>query len=808
MVATGLAIEGIPPARYANTLAEACIQLPHAVVLALDDYHLITAPDIHAVIAHLIRHTSSRLHLVIVARHDPPLSVPLLRARQQLAEVRAGDLRLTDAEAANLLQQRVAEALAPELVSVLQARTEGWVAGLQLAAASLKQVSQAEFLASFRRHESMHLIDFFVDEVLDHAPAEVREFMLKTALVARFNVDLAALMTESDVSVSSKILDYLRRANLFLVSLDDTGVWFRYHHQFRAMLVNRSARLLSSEIRSSIRGAAIEWLASHGWIDEALAEYSADGRWDSAADLVEADRHPLQNRHEWHLLWRRLQQLPDAVVAQRPGLLLAKAWILHINYRYAAMSTAVEQAACLLSAAPSSAGSLPVEILWGEINILRAAHFMLDVSGEQQVALLQETLTVLAPVGKYECVRGFTFVALANALLAVGGYEAAYRQVMREITAVDLGSARYQVRLYHVLAIIAFYDASLAEMKQTSSRYLQVALELELPLPMAWARFGLGWCHFQNCDPAEDIFAILHPVYQRIQSVHLHTALLALPMLVAAAVECGRDEDIRHIMEQMAQLAMVRENILALDEIAASTAYAALLRQDRFAASAWASEFMAAKLSILTESNDLWLRKEMMVICVKILLVTGSHAQLLQSIESLQLVVDYARRRGIKVDILQCAVLLACCYWRTNQPVKALDWMQQALDIGMPRGFRRVYFEQGAVLAEILYALLQRRAGAEAASTLLAEYGAWSGARKSGAPAPPSANGAAIHVLTEREMEILALLADHLSNKEIATRLNISSITVRNHTSNIYSKLDVNSRRSAVARARTLHLLA
>ncbi len=342
-VATGITVQGVPPANYANSLADACLNLPCEVVLVLDDYHLITAPDIHAVLAHCIQYASSKLHLVIVTRHDPALPIARLRARQQLAEVRADDLRLTDAEASALLALRLPNAASPALVAVLQARTEGWAAGLQLAAASLSREPDGEFLDHLRRHENLHVADFLIDEVLDHASVPAKEFLLKTALVARFNVELAATMTGFAASTCGDIVEQLRKQNMFLVVLDRDGTLFRYHHEFRAMLQNRAVVMYPVDSIGAIRRDAIDWLLSHGWIDEAIDEYIAECIWDQAADLVETDRHRLQNSQEWDHLWRRISCLPDEVVARRPGLLLAKAWILQIYGRYAAMALLAEQ---------------------------------------------------------------------------------------------------------------------------------------------------------------------------------------------------------------------------------------------------------------------------------------------------------------------------------------------------------------------------------------------------------------------------------------------------------------------------------
>ena len=491
MMATGIAIQGITPHQYANSLAEACLNLPYEAVLVLDDYHVITKPEIHAVLALLIKHASSRLHLVVTARHDPPLPISRLRAQQQLVEVRADDLRLTDTEAAAFLQLRLLDAPSPELLSILQARTEGWVAGLQLAAASLNQEQQDEFLAHFRHSDSTYVMDFLIDEVLEHAPADIRIFLLKTALVERFTANLAAVMTELDSVECGQLLARVRYANLFVVPSEGDPTWYRYHHQFRSMLLNRARLVLAGEEIAAIRRTAALWLVSHGWVDEAIAGYVAEGEWDRAAELIEADRHALQNRQQWYLLWRRLSRLPESVIAQRPGLLLARAWILQVDGRYAAMLAVVEQAASLLASEVPCVEVIPSQVLWGEICALRSAWFFAEVPLEGRLALLQEALGLLSPAHQYGWARGYAFISLVHVMFGLGERDAAHRRITEEIEAAATDSGQFLVRLYHALATLEYLDGSLSELYQVGLRYLQLAMRHALPMPAAWARFAI-----------------------------------------------------------------------------------------------------------------------------------------------------------------------------------------------------------------------------------------------------------------------------------------------------------------------------
>lgn len=806
-VATGLDLEAMPAEQYTNALAEACLKLPHPVVVVLDDYHLIAQPGIHAVLLHLIQYASDKLHLVIVTRHDPPLRIARLRAQNQVAEVRSANLRLTEQETEEFLKIRLAQRQPAELVATLQARTEGWLAGLQLAATAIRGLEDlAEFASDLQRHDSLYVMDYLVDEVLSLQGEQVQAFMLKTALLVRFNVELAAQVTQCDVATCRRILDELRRQNLFLVVLDDEQGWFRYHRQFQAMLVDRARAMLSPAAIDAMRSDAARWLADHGWIDEALTEYVAHRQWEQAADLVEADRQRLQNAEEWHQLWRRISSLPEDVVAQRPDLLVAQAWILQVHDRLATIPSLLDQAEALSWASAAIPHLTPADQLQGEILALQGSWIFPRTPAEQRLDCLHKALSLL-PARECGWVRGFAWIQLAYIMVSQGQRDVAYRRLMQEIETAGPGQDVYLTRLHHALATIAYRDGTLNELQEIGLRYRQLATMNNLTMAKAWADFAVGWVHYQRCEPTLAMEALL-PVFDQPYRVHMETMILALVALVPVAAELGRGEEARRLLEHASRIALERKNIAAADELSALVALAALLRQDRQKAMAWAEGFIQAGFqSAGAKRRDPDVSSQVPVFA-RIALASGRAGYVQLALEFLQNYVNLYQVRGNKSHVVNGAVLLACCLWRNSQPVQALRTMQLAVDIGWPRGFRCPFFEQGREVAPMLYAMIQRGMSAEAASTLLAEYGTWSARSKGFLTIDDITAQDAIVPLSEREMEVLDLLAQRLTNKEIARRLDISPLTVRNHTSSIYSKLQVASRKQAVAQAELLGLLS
>jgi LuxR family maltose regulon positive regulatory protein len=639
----------------------------------------------------------------------------------------------------------------------------------------------------------VYVTDYLFDEVLRHQPDDVKDFLLKTALLTRFTVQLAAQVTQQDNAVCRRTVDQLRQENLFIVALDSQNLWYRFHHQFHAMLADRARAAFSADVTMAIRRDGARWLASHGYVDEALAEYIADKHWDEAADLVEVERQRLHNGEHWNLLGQRISHLPDDVVAHRPALILSQAWILQVNDRMAAIPPLVEQAETLVSTTPL-AGVTSRELLQGEILALRGSWIYPKTPVEQRISYLDQALPLL-PASEAPWLRGFVYINLADLLVGEGQVDLAYHRVNQEIEATGPGQELYQTRLHHALGTIAIRDGMASDLLQIGLRFRYLATKAAMKNSLGWANLDVGWAHYQRRELGQAIEALLH-VFDQPYSVHLEAMILALVALVPVAAELGRDDEASALVEQTSRIALERANIAAVEELAALSAYAALLRHDTQAALAWAERYAQSGFrAIGGQRRDPHVSVRVPAFA-KIALAQGFKTLLKEAIKLLEPYTSLYRARGHKGSAAHGAVLLACCYWRAGQTDQALKAMQLAVDLAWPLGLRAAFYEPGAEIASLLYAMIQRGISAEAASSLLAELTAWRDPVPKAVQQDEDRNaGLAIVPLSEREAEILALLAAHLSNKEIAHRLGISPITVRNHTSSIYTKLNVTSRK-------------
>jgi LuxR family transcriptional regulator, maltose regulon positive regulatory protein len=369
------------------------------VVLVLDDYHLIRAPTVHASVSFLLQHLPSCLQLVLASRADPPLPMARLRANGQLAEVREADLRFTATEAAELLRTAVAAELPEAAVVLLADRTEGWVAGLQLAALSLQGHPDIDVFVQSFSGSHRYILDYLTEEVLDRQPQDLRTFLLETSVLERLSAPLCDAITGR--ADSQRLLEQIQRANLFLVPLDEARGWWRYHHLFADLLRARLTQDHPDRV-TELHQAAAAWHEAQGLADEAVRHALAAGDATPAARLIEQHFDALVGRREDATLRRWLEALPAELVATRPRLCLAQAFWALIGGR-------VDEVERLVDAAERGAAAVadePYEPSVGReasllanvpavITRMRAAVAQLRGNPEQSVVFAHQTLAAL-----------------------------------------------------------------------------------------------------------------------------------------------------------------------------------------------------------------------------------------------------------------------------------------------------------------------------------------------------------------------------------------------------------------------------
>jgi LuxR family maltose regulon positive regulatory protein len=784
------------------------------VLLVLDDYHLIDARPVHASLGFLLEHLPPGLHLVLASRADPPLPLARLRAGGQLAELRTADLRFSEQEAAALLRESAGADLPAAAVAALTARTEGWVAGLRLAALSLRgQTDPAGFVAAFSGSHR-YVLDYLTEEVLDRQHEEVRTFLLETSLLERLSGGLCDAVTGR--ADSRAMLERVERAGLFLVPLDEVRGWWRYHHLFAGLLRARLQQQRPGRVVPLHRAAAA-WCEDHGLPGDAVRHALAAGDPAWAARLVERYADAFLLRSEDATLQRWLAALPAGLAGSRPRLLLAQARLALLSHRVEAAEVALDAADRALAGAAGVAGE-PFEPSVG-----RAASHLANVPaaialGRTLLAALQgdagRAITfarrTLAEAGEGE----WLLTSHANGYLGVAEW---LRGRLAEAERA-LSSGIAQGRAAGQPAMTAWVYKDLGQVQRAQGRLdaaagtcrqaLQdAAAASRTALPAAGiAHVGLAEVAYQR----NELDTALRHVSEGIGACRQmnFTQPLAAGLATLAWIRQARGDTAgaREAMEEAGQAGPGPGVAGLLNPVPAQRARLQLAQGDVAAAAQWTT---AAGLS---PDETGYPREPEHLVLARVLLARDRPGAALALLQRLHAAAVSQDRAGsvIEIGALQALALAAA-----GQENAAVDALAGALTLACPQGYVRVFADEGPPMAALLGALVAAQRAEQAAARgvplgclarVLAAFG--------GKPAAPGAGrGAAAAVpglaeqLTARESQVLALLAAGAPNPRIAEQLVVSLDTVKKHVSHLLAKLGAANRTEAVTRARQLGLI-
>jgi LuxR family transcriptional regulator, maltose regulon positive regulatory protein len=802
-------LESPPLDAVLATLLNELGTLPHDVVLVLDDYHAIDARDIHEGMTFLLDHLPPQLHLVLATRADPPLPLARLRARGELVELRAADLRFTPAEAATFLNEAMRLDLAAADVAALEARTEGWIAGLQLAALSLQGRADATgFIAAFAG-DDRYVLDYLADEVLARQPATVRDFLLHTAILDQLSGPLCATVTGRDDG--GALLAALERGNLFVVPLDDKRRWYRYHHLFADVL---RAHLLAEQPGRvpELHRRASDWYERHDLPDAAIRHALAAGDAAHAADLVErAGPAMARSRQEATLLgW--LQALPADQVRRRPVLSVWYAHILLAGGELAGVEDHLRNAERWLDTptARREGSAVPAEAmvvvdeeefrrLPGRIAVARAGQALARGDAAAAVTHARRVLD-LVPADDH-LGRGGAAGFLGLAAWASGDLEAAHRTYAEGMAHLRLaGNIADVIGGAVVLANIRLAQGRLHEALHTYEGGLQLAAEHGTPTMRGTADMHVGLAELHREWGELDV-ATQH--LRRAEEQGEHTGFPPHPYrwrVAAARLQAAQgDLDGALALLHAAEPLYVSDFSPDVRPIAALKARV-WRAQGRLAdAIAWARERDLSpddELGYLVEYEHLTLARVLLA-CDARDRVRRPEGAVLGLLARLLRVAEAGGRMGSVIEVL---ALQARAHRARGDLPAALASLERALALAEPEGYVRLFSDEGPPMAALLAAAAKQGIARPYVRRLLAAAGT--------VEESTPANQDLIEPLSERELAVLRLLATDLDGPAIARELLVSPNTMRTHTKNIYGKLGVNNRRAAVRRAEELQLLS
>jgi LuxR family maltose regulon positive regulatory protein len=785
---------------------------PLSFALVLDDYHTITELPVHEAVNFLLERQPPQMHLVIASRQDPPLPLSRLRGRGQVTEIRQRDLRFTLEEATRFLNQSMGLNLETTEVASLGAHTEGWIAGLQMAAIALQSRiadggtdSVRRFVDSFSgRHH--FILDYLTDEVLAHQPEPIYRFLLRTSVLDRMcgplcdallEVDDQAQHPISNIQSSREVLEYLEHANLFLVPLDDERKWYRYHRLFAQLL---RARLQEAEpdLTPELHLRAATWYDQNALPVKAVHHALAIPDFDLAAEVIERAIFQVTTWSSvtvaMFLEW--LEALPDDVVRARPRLQLFASRVFYLTGQRERTGRILQE---LEASLHDGSASPDAKSLLGSVFADRASYAAVRGDVRQATEFAHRALTYVPEDDVMMRMRVSAVLGLAHFRAGnVSDAGRAFSQAIAAARTAGLGFAA--VNLVCSLAEVEIVQGQLGQALQTCGQAMEMAIVDGARTSVAGlAGLELGKILYERNDLPTAERHVLESLDLLVRSGTTDSFGLGHALLARIRQARGDDDGAMAAIQRAVQIAQGFDIARISTLIAAHRTRIWLAQGKLELAGRWARDYEGlGEVEYLREFEDLTL--------ARVLLAQDKPAEALAVLDTLLLPAEAAGRMGTAIEILALRALALQALGEPSAssgraPGEALEALKRALQLAEPEGYARAFIDAGEPMAHLLRQAARHGIAPNYVGRLLAALGARTRDQTE------IDMSSLVEPLSDREIEVLGLLAEGLSNAEIAQRLFISLPTVKSHTRNIYGKLGVHSRKEAVVQARALGIL-
>lgn len=766
-----------------------------------DDYHLIENAAIHKHMVFLVEHLPPNVHLVLTSRRDPALPLARWRARRQLVEIRSNDLRFTPEESTDFFNRLMQLDLSTGEIEALANRTEGWIAGMQLAALSIKDASdRAGFITAFTGSHR-YIIDYLAEEVLNQQTEPVREFLLSTSLLDRMCGALCDALTGHDDG--QEMLERLEQANLFIVPLDENRHWYRFHQLF-ANVLQAHLKLTHPDRVNEYHRRAAGWFASRGIYPEAVRHALLGEHYELAAQLIEAVAGVLlrQGASVSLILW--LDAMPDDLIRSRPVLCLARAWTFHWG-PVLDVESADEWAELALLAA--SRDGVPGSEIQGEALAVKTLTTATRSEAARTMDLARAALDNLPLDSPW---RGLMALCLGTSAFDSGDMASA-REGLSEALQLSLANGSFYVQLV-AASFLADIHVFQGQLTRADEMYRQVLSWANPDLPQkgdVMAHGGLAAIYYERNQIADALAHVQLGLAQIERVGGAWPAHALFRVLARIQLAQGDWESALATLERSNKQGVMARVSLVVSQSAALRASVLLSQGDLPSARAWAAN-SGLTADDPEASHPGWREIEYLTLA-RLLAAEGQPQQAFTLTDRL---LDSARseaRLGSVITILVVQCLLAQLLGSTLQ---ALQLLENALELAEPEGYLRVFIDEGVAMHSLILELRsilanrQRTHGNHNSQTLLL-YVLRLLAGFSSKDAPPAPGGERLaEPLSDRELEVLRLIGVGLSNQEIAGEMVVALSTVKSHINHLYGKLGAHNRVQAVAIARSLGLLS
>jgi LuxR family maltose regulon positive regulatory protein len=783
-------------------------QLREFFVLVLDEYELIHEYAVHNFLNEFLNHPPSNMNLVICTRVDPPFSLIKLRAKGQMCEIHAQDLRFSVAETYRFLKKAVGPNVDLATAQLMDEQSEGWITGLRLLAQTLRQQGdqwQSEYKLTTQNE---YVVDYLMSEILANQSAEHIEALLKTSILERLNAGLVEALCLDEIALDGgEFINWLVDSNLFVMRLDDQNEWMRYHQLFRKFLASELKRRYDKNAIANLHSRAGEWFEQNGMVNQAFDHYIAAGEVAQAAYLVEQNCRTLLKNDDWRTIEKWLNKLPEEIIQQRARLLITRAWIAHYKF-------ALSELPPILNRIEKLASDHPIDhSILGDINFFWGNYYYWQGEGERSSEYLSRALEQIPLDDQITRGNVEVFWALANQM--AGRKEQAVDKIKSYLfLGSDTLAPERVANLLAALLMVYLISGELTKAYQILQQVDETVAQGLSIFAKAWIHYLKGYIYYCWNDIEKASYHFAQCVKDRY-FLGRREALDGMAGLVYSYHSMQQPEKANRVLELLHDFAMQSNDPTYMDIFQSCMARFSILQEDL----ASAQKFLKMDESLPNFGTMFsWLEVPHVTQCW-VLIAEGSSASLEKATQRLKVLGELNDAQHNDNHSMNIWLLQAMVDDKKDRPQKALDNLERAIKIAERGNWIRPFIELGAPMANLLYEYYSNQG--QASHFVLEILQAFrkeiplplpliqqpeNDAIKENIYFPPMTEH--MSPLTNRELEVLTLLAERLTNKEIAVRLVISSGTVRQHTHKIYTKLRVKGRRQAIAKAIKLGIIS